>query len=250
MKRLQIAVFGCWFLSTGLFGQSELNTDRPGQSINSLTTPKKSILVQSGYSYLNESNLPLAASDEMDFHAADLQVRYGILAWLEASIGTAFDIDNGSDEYSGFTALIFSARGRLLSNDYLSLGLEGSYLREGMAVGDLDFEEGRFILAASSSWSERFSTTSNVIYRTDNQLAFTLNQGFAFSKEGGIFVEYFPNYDTRDGLAFDEAFLNLGGFFLINQTFQFDLTGGVKIFGADSDIFYFQAGISKVFDLH
>lgn len=252
MKSYLIATISCYCFSVGLFAQANLNTDRPGQSINPLTTPENSLLIQSGYSYLNEANLPLVESQERDFHVADIQLRYGVLRWLEVSMGTALDIDNSSEEDAGFTALIFSARGRLFHNDFISVGLEGSYLREGVAGKSLDSEEGRFILTASSAWSERFSITSNFIYRTDDRFALTLNQGFTISSDAGIFVEYFPSYDTGNGLVFNESFLNLGGYFLVNQTFQIDLTGGAKVFGAasESDVFYFQAGISKVFDFN
>jgi len=229
-----------------------LNTDRPGQSINPFTAGEKALLVQAGYGFTGESEI------STQLHTGDFQLRYGIFDRLEISFTGLFgyldqEQGEGMEDISEFSwnRLEINSRVNLYEGDGavpavgVELGLAGIGFEDDFP-DDVDF---RAILTLVSRLSEKMSLTFNLAHLDRDQIYGTFNFGFALADRWSVFGEHVQFFDSEELL---DSFFNLGGGFLVNETFQLDLTGGILTVGDRLDAgeqFYLQVGLSKVFGL-
>jgi hypothetical protein len=257
----------CFFLACFLwpffsFAQVEesvpsLNTDRPGQSLNPFTTVKRSLLLQAGYSYTNET----PRNDVRNFHAADIQLRLGAFERIEFSVSSLFTYENRSSEEieGGFTEFLWNtfgvnARATLYEGKGVipAVGLEFGVLSTGRGE-EVPFVSGdiRAVLMLAGQISEKFSYTANLARLGGGENYATLNLGYSFADRWSLFGEYVQYFGSD---AFLDSFANFGGAFLITGHFQVDLTGGM-LTGAlegsrlgSGDQLYLQVGLTKRFN--
>jgi hypothetical protein len=243
-----------------------LYTDRPGQSINPYTVGNRALQVQSGYGYARESS----PTSEINLHSLDINTKLGISNRFE--ISALFQIsslrierealigflDNSEDPDNGFSAFSLSTRGTIMKGEGLkpAIGLEATYIANGVPGEELSNTNGRFILTLQNQPFDKLSFTGNVVYFTNDRTEFTANLGYSITSSLGIFAEYRPileaRFDGESGLVLLDSYLNTGVFWQLGDDFMLDLAGGFRVgqsdfIDDDSDSYYLQVGFTKRF---
>lgn len=263
MEKSLIAFLVGVFVSFGVKAQTELNTDRPGQSINPNTVGDRILQFQSGYGYFRSK----AIFSEIDLHNVDLVPKLGMGKRLEISgliqysalnVERTFINEDDPDWDNGISSLGMAMRGTLLRGEGLkpTIGLDVGYIASGLPGDELTSSTGRFILTFQNEIINRLSFTGNVVYFTNNQTEFTANLSYIILDEFGVFVEYWPVFeavfDGEENLRFLDAYLNTGGFWSIGDSWQLDALVGFRAFAPDfysddESSYYLQVGFTKRF---
>jgi hypothetical protein len=221
-----------------------LQSDRPGQSNIPFAVGKKTVQVQTGYSYLNtESSSTFSNETQKEseiLNATGIKTRFGITETIETFLTSAYGARN---------AMYSASDGRADFNtktiDFVGAGVRANLFKgKGLvpAIG-VDFQArivdqsntGEFdefilssVISLQSIITQRIALTANIISTDGDQLDFTLNLGYQTLSKISVFAEYYPTfYFGEEGGQFraDNSYFNAGFGYKLHHNWKIDLAG-------------------------
>ena len=245
----------------------DIITDRPYVTESSFTVPKKSIQIESGFSYtkneytgdvyFNDSLVKSSFTDEY-IVTPSILARYGLSNKIELRLGAQLTTTNSSNSYpqtesynkTNLEGVVIALKFKLadqkkiLPSTALILGSTIPALNPGQQT---DIFDPAFIFAFSNRITENFGVGYNIGvnlsdgFNSSASGSYTFNINYSFLNSAGVFVEafgYIPFSSTQAANYLDAGFT-----FLTSKNIQLDLSGG---YGLNSDFteYFLSTGIS------
>jgi hypothetical protein len=242
MKNLSLFVIAFFILNAAIAQNEEpapIVTDRPDQTESAVTVPKKSLQIESGFTFGWDKNEGISSKD-LGFNATLL--RYGIHPRLELRLGAAYagletenEITKEETSLSGFAPLVLGLKWNFLYGDgpIPTMALLSSF--DIPAIASEDFSDGnvlqKFIVAGSWDLSQVFSFGFNfgsIIdwKESDFTTLYTAALGIGITDWMGAFVEL---YGFLPAGEYSDHRFDMGFTFPVRHNLQFDISGGLGI---------------------
>ena len=236
------------FSLTDAFAQEPgpINTERPSFSSSPLVLPTGLWQIETGYQFTHDEG----ASSLKDHTLPNLLLRFGFHEKLELQLsGVTYkwqEID-GLEE-NGFQDAGLGIKWQV--NDSDAVVPVGLFAGISLPVGSSEFTNDKYDPSIGVFWSHSGALDwfgaavlkySNELFTFDNAI------GISFSLPGntGAFVEYLGNFYEDDNEESGHN-LNLGATWLLSDTLQLDINGGVGL-NSEANDYYTGMGISYRF---
>lgn len=231
-------------VSTQLFSQEKIITDRPDQTESSSTISKRSLQIEMGAISLTAKNNQL-----YHFAGPSTLLRYGITKDIEIRIFNQFESNKlefagGNIKTSGLSDLELGLKIQLFKT--AAVNVEIAFLSHAIIpTAKEELSNGKFgtinKLSISHNLTNFMSLGYNIGYdyiAQTSALTYSVAIGFSFTDNFGGYIETFGAY-AEQGL-FEDSF-DLGLTYLLRNNFQLDISYGL---GINNDMQYYSGGFS------
>lgn len=230
-------------ISMNTFTQ-EIVTDRPDQTESSVTVGKNNFQIESGLSFLNNSN-----NSGSSFFGPSALVRYGVSNGIELRFfaqheTTKIVLEGETRKFSGINDLEIGAKFQIFKKSHVNTEIAFlSHVILPTANDNVSINSFGTInkIAISHTISNKVGLGYNVGFdhvEKQSLLTYSLVIGIALSKNTGFYVESYGNLGESNNF---ESNFDTGFTYLVNNNFQLDVSYGV---GLNNDMNYLSAGFS------
>lgn len=257
-------LFNCAFAVSTLVAQDtsnnyEIATDRPSVSFSAATTPKNTLIVESGYLQFNQKN----NFSKTIILNPNLSLRYGINQRLEIRLGeeflvsrTSFKTTDSLQKNAIFLPIFLGIKYRInnpenekwalsalwASRVPLPTKLDNAFLRHyGRILGQYNF--GKTYLFSNLGVDFTSISQNREVF-----LAYTLGIGRNFADGLYAFVETF-GFDSLESSFWSKG-LNAGVIYIIRKRYQIDAVFGIDLDTSVSQYNFFTLGFSTYFSFN
>ncbi len=235
------------------WSEPDLITDRPDQTESSITVPKKTLQIETGFVFENFKN------DQVEFQNLGLGttlLRYGVWENFELRLGRYYQQSRVKSEYFNVDS-IQSGMGPILAGFKVYVVEEKGFRPEISILADLTLNKvgkldyrptytySTIKISASHTLSNFFSLGYNLGFASDGENAnglfvYSLVVGISITDRFGGFAEIYGTSaeGNRPNTRADAGFT-----YLIRENLQVDVSGGMGL-GSDVDFYFISCGIT------
>ena len=223
----------------------EISTDRPDQTESAVAVPTRSLQIETGFLYerFKENNFKTE-----QISLAGTLFRYGLFENFELRFGTGYLISKADKTISGLGDFLLGGKINFLKEESDPVDF-GMLIQTSLPIGDKAINPIKFepelIAALSKSISEKFSISANFGGYYDYLIEeiiyiYTLSLSFSFTNKFSSFIEAYGNLAPSFSPMHNR---DAGLTYLLDDNFQVDLSGGIRLLGYDS-YWFFGTGVS------
>jgi len=255
-KILAICFLASFYANAQETNTYEIATDRPSMSFSAATTPKNTLIIESGYLQVNQkSNL----AKNTTFNP-NISLRYGIGKRLELRLGeeflanrTKFKNSDSVQKSSDFLPIALGVKYRINNPENEKWALSVLWASRVPVPTKLETASlrhyGRFLGQYNLGKTYLFSNIgldfTDSGQNTDTFLAYTLGIGRNFDDGLYAFVETF-GFDSLNSGLWSKG-LNAGVIYIIQKRYQIDAVFGIDLETPVSQYNFFTIGFSMYF---